>query len=596
MTGEILRSLLITSLAGSVLAGIILLLRPVTRKHFGYGWQYYIWLAVLAVLILPIRVSLPQDKAVAPFVQYARQTQEVSQTAETEPTPQEIAHTPAVQTAAPSKAELLWQKIAGGKVFCAVWLTGVCVFLLWYLIGYALMCRKIRKNSAEIACPELRQYTDKKVRVLSCGVVNVPFMTGVFRPVLILPKRAFTEEQLRNILRHETTHLGRRDILYKWFATLVKCVHWFNPVVWYAVRQINTECEISCDMSVIAEMNNEEETSYVDTILSMLSTRKTKAVPLTTGMAGSKKVIRRRLEMMKNKKRISKIMSVLSAVIAVVLLSTTVFASGVLAALAADDYTVEILNNGEKIELVNKPFIENDEVYVPIRETFEKVGAMEDETAYIDYDDGKVTVYFGDNYDGSDDRYELEIGAAQVIYNPSSELPNSRATREMNNAPILRNDITYIPYSYALCMLDIKYFIDYTIYDKNGNFVADNVRVVVTSPYENNTPQYTVDQFFQYFENGDFDNMKRYCTESCVNSFFGDGYCFGMTEAKLTNMEIEPSEYAKSSNDFVMSVSVTMTPYERSVYREGQTETAFYLILQRQSDGRYLIDEFATGL
>ena len=596
MTGEILRSLLITSLAGSALAGIILLLRPVTRKYFGYGWQYYIWLAVLAVLILPIRVSLPQDKATAPFVQYARQTQEVFQTAETEQTPQEIAHTSTVQTAAPSKAELLWQKIAGGKVFCIVWLTGVCAFLMWYLVGYALLRRKIRKNSAEIACPELRQYTDKKVRVLSCGAVNVPFMTGIFRPVLILPKRAFTEEQLRNILRHETTHLGRRDILYKWFATLVKCIHWFNPVVWYAVRQINAECEISCDMSVVAEMNNEEETSYVDTILSMLSTRKTKAVPLTTGMAGSKKVIKRRLEMMKNKKRISKIMSVLSAVIAVVLLSTTVFASGVLADLATDDYTVEILNNGEKIELENLPFIENDEVYVPLRETFEKVGAMEDETAYIDYDNGKITVYFGDNYDGADDRYELEIGAAQVIYDPSSELPNSRAIREMNNAPILRNDITYIPYSYALCMLDIKYFIDYTIYDKNGNFVADNVRVVVTSPYENNTPQYTVDQFFQYFENGDFDNMKRYCTENCVDGFFGDGYCFGMTQAELTNMEIEPSEYAKSSNDFVMSVSVSMTPYEHSVYREGQTETAFYVILQRQQSGRYLIDEFATGL
>ena len=145
-------------------------------------------------------------------------------------------------------------------------------------------------------------------------------------------------------------------------------------------------------------------------------------------------------------------------------------------------------------------------------------------------------------------------------------------------------------------MLDIKYFIDYTIYDKNGNFVADNVRVVVTSPYENNTPQYTVDQFFQYFENGDFDNMKRYCTENCVSSFFGDGYCFGMTQAELTNMEIEPSEYAKSSNDFVMSVSVNMTPHEGSIYRVGQTEATFYVILQRQQSGRYLIDEFATGL
>lgn len=540
MFDEILSSLLITSFAGSVLAGIITLLSPVTRKHFGYSWQYYIWLAVLAVLILPVRVSLSQSKMTAPPVRYAQETQEISQTAEAEPEPQEIGHAPTLQTAAPSKVELMRQIIIGNnqKALCIVWLTGACAFLLWYLAGYALMRRKIRKNSVEIACPELRQYTDKKVRVLSCGAVNVPFMTGVFRPALILPQRAFTGEQLNNILRHETTHLKRRDILYKWFATLVKCVHWFNPVVWYAVRQIGTECEISCDLSVVAEMNNEEETGYVDTILSMLSAHKTKTIPLTTGMAGSKKIIKRRLEMMKNKKRTSKIMSVLSAVIAVFMLSATVFASGVLSDFAADDYTVVILNNGEKLELENPPFIENGEVYVPLRETFEKVG-LNGTNGRITWNDGKIRIAIVQD-NGIAGLYGMEIGktAVDLRHIQPEEFDTATFDNELYLSidayapPVLKGSVTYVSMrdmDYMLYkFLNMRfsdnsfYELTYQVYDKNGNVILDDAQVILTSPYENSTPQYTVDQFFKNIELSRYEQADRYCSDEVAGHYHDD--------------------------------------------------------------------------
>ena len=78
--------------------------------------------------------------------------------------------------------------------------------------------------------------------------------------------------------------------------------------------------------------------------------------------------------------------------------------------------------------------------------------------------------------------------------------------------------------------------------------------------------------------------------------FFGDGFVFGMTQAALLDYRIDPLEYAKSSNDMVASVTVEMVPHERSVYAPGQTQASFYMVLLRQPDGRYLIDEFATGL
>ena len=46
------------SLAGSLLALIISLLRPITKKLFGYSWHYYIWLCVLLVMLMPVRFNV----------------------------------------------------------------------------------------------------------------------------------------------------------------------------------------------------------------------------------------------------------------------------------------------------------------------------------------------------------------------------------------------------------------------------------------------------------------------------------------------------------------------------------------------------------
>ena len=188
--------------------------------------------------------------------------------------------------------------------------------------------------------------------------------------------------------------------------------------------------------------------------------------------------------MIKNKKTTSRFMSVISAVIAAIMLSTTVFASGVLSDLTTDDYTIEILNNGEKIELKNKPFIENGEVYVPLRELFENhldVDTSRDET-YIKWDNGKIEVareydsyepkvirdYNAQNNTNVDkvtfySKWSLEIGNPVIYFDKQDPV-------QMKNAPILRKNVTYIPYIYLDMMLMLD-GIGYKVYDKDGNLI-----------------------------------------------------------------------------------------------------------------------------
>lgn len=87
---------------------------------------------------------------------------------------------------------------------------------------------------------------------------------------------------------------------------LVKCVHWFNPMVYCVGNQVSQECEISCDLAVIEKMSKAERMSYVDTILALFAEQKHKDYALTMGMAGSKTLLKKRFYMMKNRITVSK--------------------------------------------------------------------------------------------------------------------------------------------------------------------------------------------------------------------------------------------------------------------------------------------------
>ncbi len=610
MIGELFKALLITSLAGSALAVVISLLRPITKKLFGYSWHYYIWLCVLFVMLMPVRFNVNPMPAPNIATQTI-QTQQEAVSEQPETTENVVQTAPAQKPQLLQKATVIWDRIIYNRmnILAYLWLTGTIALMLLNVVRYVRLNIKIRKTGEVIYCPETGAYTDRKINVRVWENVASPFMTGVFRPTLILPKMELSGEQLDNILRHEMTHFKRHDILYKWFAELVKCIHWFNPISWYVSKQIASECEISCDMAVTKNMTGSEEMSYINTILSLLPTGKSKQLPLTTQMASSKKILKRRFIMIKNKKTTSRFMSVISAVIAVAMLSTTVFASGILSDLTTDDYTIEILSNGEKIELTNKPFIENDEVYLPLRETLTNIGTLNHTGSYITWDNGKIEVHLADviteTMDIADIEFSFEIGKPDFIIDPNGT-PNI-FFRSIKTSPILKDNLTYVPYSLMEPMMEVDTNnrvnnIGYTIFDKSGNIikmVSNSVTIIKTSQYDNTTPEYTVDQFFYLFSNGDFGNMKRYCTQNCIDNFFRDNSVFGMKKATLQSISKDADDLRKRGffivGEWAALVNVTMTPAENSVFDPNQTETSFYLILKQQN-GRYLIDEFATGL
>lgn len=307
--------------------------------------------------------------------------------------------------------------------------------------------------------------------------------------------------------------------------------------------------------------------------------------------------------MMKHKKPTSKWMSVLSAVIALVMLSTMVFASGALSDLTTDDYTIEILNNGEKIELANKPFIENGGVYVPLRETLEKAGVMNHPQSYINWDNGKITISINEpskSVNGhSEFAYQIEIGQKirKVLSNPEPVNFDVFIV-----PPVLKDSNTYVQLGSVSSVLNEiygtkLYKLEYNIFDKNGN----DITVSVIDALERNKesvemtdPIRTAELFFKAFYQQDFEKMKRYCTPNCVNQFFENSSVYGMKSVSLRSLAASNHDL-NGGEKCSFEVSAYRIAFQSaSAFSENRNETSFHMILDRQPNGIYLIDAFTN--
>lgn len=482
MFEQVFPSILLTSLVGAALTIILILIKPVTQKRFSSFWHYYMWLAVLILMVCPVRFGLP-----------AADYTDIANTAQTQPDIQTFssAGTKNTQTAvsenininAEPSAKLTnesadigsWTDAFENMIVPAtrIWIIIAVLIFACKITNYLIFMLKINKGSQKIprsavkntadadTSPEyfpwycniydsIKNFTKRNITVRVSKNLSSPLITGIFRPVLLLPDTKMTAEQLNNILRHEMTHFKRYDILYKWFVAFVKSVHWFNPTIYFIDRQIDLECEISCDLTATKNMNQAEKISYINTILDLLSESNKKSVPLTTGMTGNMKILKRRFTMIKYRKESSTRMRIISIISAILIVFSALFTSGVSADnIFNDNYNITVMNSRQKVELTNKPFVKNNTVYLPLREmlNLENINNTD-----ISYNDGYVEfIVYDDNYDDGvrTDGYNTWINRVQVgspyAYIRGDNYGSTENT-ELLAAPVIKNGTVYAPY------------------------------------------------------------------------------------------------------------------------------------------------------
>ena len=143
----------------------------------------------------------------------------------------------------------------------AIWLAGALAMFSALIVGFARLSAAAR-SAARVGdgpwatqAAELREAyrLRRPLTLLQSRHPSLLVTWGLFRPVVILPAGAprWTGDRVGFVLAHELAHVRRRDWVVHLGAELLKCVHWFNPLVWIACARLRDESERACDDAVL---------------------------------------------------------------------------------------------------------------------------------------------------------------------------------------------------------------------------------------------------------------------------------------------------------------------------------------------------------
>ncbi len=328
----------VTWQSGVLLAGVVALLL-VFGKIISPKWRCFLWLMIFVRLILPFE---PQSK----FSIYSLFTEPMNAPAMVQPQsglitkisyemPQQLAQqsrkvqqieqAPVVMAA--SAGSMDWKIILLG-----VWAVGAIISWGWMIVSQLRFTRSLRLaipvtgEMAELfeACCR-RSGLIKFPKLLTTDRVSGPSVYGIRRPAVLLPESVLTEmtqDQLRFVFLHEIAHVQRRDTLIEAIASIVRAMHWFNPVVYLVMNRFRTERELACDELVLRQTtNSSDRTAYGHTVL-FVASRAVSSASYALPMASRNTSIKRRIHMISSFK-VRKFSYLLPVLLIIILASCT---------------------------------------------------------------------------------------------------------------------------------------------------------------------------------------------------------------------------------------------------------------------------------
>lgn len=242
------------------------LLRPVLMRAAGPRGVHAAWLAVplgQLALQLPGPTVLPPLQVLALIPQAGP-----------------LPATPGAMATAPQA----WEP---GAVLL-MWLAGVVVLLAMQGYAQGRMLTRLVRGPVVWRSPA------------GCS----PALVGLWRPRLVLPadfRRRFTGPERALVLAHEATHARRGDNAWTLLARLLVCLHWFNPLAWWALRRFAEDQELACDAVVLQHAPARDLAHYAHALLKTGCTPSSTAVwPPLAASWQSPHPLQRRVQMLKN--------------------------------------------------------------------------------------------------------------------------------------------------------------------------------------------------------------------------------------------------------------------------------------------------------
>ena len=319
--------------------GILLITKRALKNHLTCRIQFNLWfllLGLLAVPFLPVRpAQFPQifswlenfKKAASPNIESAAQTAEKLNT----PGAAKQIHDFALSVSSKTPSVI-------GLILFGMWLIGIFAMLLLAAKSRARL-NSVKKSALPLQNREIRKLYDNCLRemkikrnlpIYSTAFLKSPIIAGLFRPCIYLPIHLISDyhiyaerhkgyfnaadmqhtrrsslnacpsetnrlRPIRYMLLHELQHYKHGDAITSCLMNLIGILYWFNPFVWYALKEMRDDREIACDISVLNLLNESDYEDYGNTLINFAEKVSLTPFPFAAGISGTMKQMQKRI-------------------------------------------------------------------------------------------------------------------------------------------------------------------------------------------------------------------------------------------------------------------------------------------------------------
>lgn len=141
-----------------------------------------------------------------------------------------------------------------------VWIFGCLLGVLGVVRGFwklRKIIRRARPVTLEYPTEQVCQILgiDSLPRIASSTSISGPMVAGIIQPVILLPTKlinALSENELRDVLLHETAHVLRRDQIITLLQRMMGVLFWLHPMIRILNHQLARAREEICDNYVLS--------------------------------------------------------------------------------------------------------------------------------------------------------------------------------------------------------------------------------------------------------------------------------------------------------------------------------------------------------
>lgn len=448
MIKQLFLSLLEVSVSASIIIIAVALFSGILNKRYAAKWKYWLWIALTIRLLIPINFnfSFRQIDLNIPDVVLSDSSSSSDNSNLLEDSTDGIP--------------VEWSRSATGgnisllQVLCTLWLSGAAVFFVVNIVIYLNIYRRLMKQGSRMKDTEvllkIKELSDdmkihKQVIALICPSVYSPMILGYRRPLLILPEYSYTSDELTYILKHELTHLRRRDNYYKLLLLMANSLHWFNPAVHLMMKEANKDLELSCDTEVVKQATFQQRKEYSETIYATIQKQCSRNTVLSTQFYGGNKIMKQRFENILGRQKKRNGLCMVVVVIALTLVSGSLIAcsnsdssnsSNAVHDSSKDNVKVtpevqdvketeEGKESKEAVETTSAQELSADAIEIQkIMEEFSK--------AYFEADVEGMELYLADSYERPIDTYS-ETGEKVIVTDTTIKGLNDIAEKDIND-------------------------------------------------------------------------------------------------------------------------------------------------------------------